>query len=79
MPQKSIEPFAAVTSARTLSKGQEDPGFTAVQDFLLRFGYLRPNTFKANQLDEPTEEGLLRFQRQHGLPPPVFLTIPPAT
>lgn len=68
MPQKTIEPFAAVKSARAISKGQEDPSFKPVQDFLLRFGYLRPNSFKANELDDPTSEGLTRFQRQHGLP-----------
>ncbi len=69
MPQKTIEPFAAIKSARSISKGQEDPGFKPVQDFLQRFGYLRARTFRANQLDDATAEALTRYQQFHGLAP----------
>jgi hypothetical protein len=69
MPQKTTEPFAAIKSARSLSRGQQDPAFKAVQDFLARFGYLRANTFSDAQLDDPTAEALARYQRRHGLAP----------
>lgn len=68
MAQKTTEPFAAVKAARSLAKGQQDPGFEAVQDFLQRFGYLRANSFQISRLDDVTAEGLTRYQRQHGLP-----------
>ena len=67
MAEKSIEPFAAIKSVRPMSKGQQDPGFKAVQDFLQRFGYLQVNTFKNNQLDDATAEGLARYQQRYGL------------
>lgn len=69
MPEKTTEPFAAIKSAHSMSRGQQDPGFKAVQDFLQRFGYLRANTFKNNQLDDTTAEGLARYQQRHGLAP----------
>ena len=49
MPDKTVQPFAAIKSVRSLSRGEEDPGFKVVQDFLQRFGYLRGGTFG----DEP--------------------------
>jgi hypothetical protein len=67
MSEKTAEPFAAVNSARSLSKGNEDPAFKAVQDFLERFGYLRPNAYRTNVLDEPTVEALTRYQQRQGL------------
>ena len=51
MSTQTIEPFGAIKSARTLSKGQQDPEFKAVQTFLERFGYLLPRAYKENQLD----------------------------
>jgi hypothetical protein len=67
MPDKKIEPFAAIKSVPSMSRGHEDPGFKAVQDFLRRFGYLRPGTFRDNALDDVTSEGLVRYQQRHGL------------
>lgn len=67
MPQKTIEPFLAIKAASLMSSSQQDPSFKVVQDFLQRFGYLRANTFKSNQLDDATAEGLARFQQRHGL------------
>jgi hypothetical protein len=67
MAQKTIQPFAAIKSAPLMSKGQQDPGFKAVQDFLQRFGYLRAQAFNGNQLDEPTADALARYQKQHGI------------
>jgi hypothetical protein len=69
MPQKTTEPFAAIKSARSMARGQEDPGFQAVQEYLQRFGYLKADTFRSSQLDDPTEEALKRFQERHGLQP----------
>ena len=68
MPDKTVEPFAAISSVRSLSRGEEDPGFKVVQDFLERFGYLRGGTFGESQLDEPTAEALARYQEYNGLP-----------
>ncbi|WP_321474218.1 matrixin family metalloprotease [uncultured Paludibaculum sp.] len=67
MPQKTIEPFPAVKAARAISKGQEDPGFQPVQEYLQRFGYLRANSFQTNRLDDATAEALAQFQQMHGL------------
>jgi hypothetical protein len=69
MPEKTIEPFAAIKSARSMSRGQEDPAFKPVQDFLQRFGYLRARTYRENQLDDATAEALARYQQRHGLAP----------
>ena len=69
MTNKTAEPFASVRSANLVSRGQEDPGFKPVQDFLQRFGYLKDGSFRASQLDETTSEGLAVFQKRHGLAP----------
>ena len=69
MPQKTIQPFAAIKSARSMSKGEQDPGFNAVQDFLQRFGYLQTQTFNSNQLDDATADAIARYQQQHGIAP----------
>ena len=52
MPEKTIEPFAAIRNAPSLSSGDEDPSFRSVQAFLQRFGYLRSNTFSESRLDD---------------------------
>jgi hypothetical protein len=67
MPEKNIEPFAAIKSVPALSRGQADPGFKAVQDFLRRFGYLRAGSFRADALDDVTSDALARYQQRHGL------------
>jgi hypothetical protein len=67
VPQKTIQPFAAIKSVRSMSQGEQDPGFKAVQDFLQRFGYLPAQTFNSSQLDDPTADALARYQKQHGL------------
>ncbi len=69
MPEKTNQAFAAIKSAHSMSRGQEDPGFKAVQDFLQRFGYLRADTFRASQLDDATSEALALYQRRNGLTP----------
>ena len=68
MPEKTVQPFAAIQTAPSLSRGEEDPGFKVVQDFLERFGYLGGNTFSESRLDDPTAEALARYQEYHGLP-----------
>ena len=40
MATKSIQAFPEIQAAPTLPKGQADPQFAAVQQFLARFGYL---------------------------------------
>jgi len=39
-----------------------------VQDYLQRFGYLRDETFRDGQLDDPTADALSRFQEYNHLP-----------
>jgi len=68
MPEKTIEPFAAIRSVPSLSKGEEAPEFQAVQDFLHRFGYMGARTASDNRLDDAAAEALASFQQQHGLP-----------
>jgi predicted Zn-dependent protease len=68
MSAKTVEPFAAIKSARAISKGQEDPTFEPVQEFLQRFGYLRAGAFRSRQLDDATSQALTRYQQFHGLP-----------
>ena len=68
MAQKTVQAFPAIKVAPTLSKGQESSQFRSVQDFLQRFGYLRPAGFRANQLDDSTAAALALYQRRHGLP-----------
>ena len=70
MPDKTIEPFAAVKAAPSMSRGQDDPAFKAVQDFLQRFGYVPAgDAFRDNRLDETTAEALALYQQRNGLPP----------
>ena len=40
MSEKTVQAFADIKIAPSLSKGEQSPEFTAVQDFLRRFGYL---------------------------------------
>jgi hypothetical protein len=67
MSTKTSEPFAAIKSARAISKGQEDPTFQPVQEFLQRFGYLRAGSYRARQLDDATSQALTRYQQFHRL------------
>lgn len=69
MTDKTKEPFAAIKSARSIAKGQEDPGFVAVQEFLQRFGYLKAGSYRSSQLDDQTAEALTKYQKQHGINP----------
>src|SRR5687768_16166825 len=69
MPDKTTDPFPAIKSAPPVAKNQEAPGFSAVQDFLQRFGYLQPGTFDDNKLDEATAEGIALYQQRQGLVP----------
>lgn len=68
MPDKTIPPFAAIQATPPLSRGEEDANFKVVQDYLERFGYLRPTAFTVGQVDDPTSEALARFQEFYGLP-----------
>jgi hypothetical protein len=67
MSQKTIDPFAVLRAIPSLSKGQEAPNFKAVQEFLQRFGYLKPRDYRENQLDTVTALALTRYQQLHSL------------
>jgi hypothetical protein len=66
MSEKTIQPFAAIKEVPSLSRGDEEPGFEAVQEFLRRFGYLDVSAI--NRLDDPTAEALSRYQQFNSLP-----------
>jgi hypothetical protein len=68
MSEKTVQAFADIKIAPSLSKGEQSPEFTAVQDFLRRFGYLPGVTVSKGRLDDPTSEGLARFQEFFDLP-----------
>lgn len=66
---KTARAFADVqTTPPLLARGQADATFPAVQTFLQRFGYLKPDTFGVGLLDDRTSEALAVFQERHGLP-----------
>ena len=67
MSKQSIEPFADVTATPLMATGEKDPGFTGVQDFLQRFGYLEPQMFNDGQIDDATATALAQYQARHGL------------
>ncbi|MEJ7846089.1 MAG: RICIN domain-containing protein [Acidimicrobiales bacterium] len=67
MSKQSIEPFADVKATPLMSTGEKDPGFTGVQDFLQRFGYLEPQMFNDGQIDDATATALTQYQVRHGL------------
>ena len=76
MATKSIQAFPEIQAAPTLPKGQADPQFAAVQQFLMRFGYLPSPGAGAGagpavadgQLDNRTSEALALYQKRHALP-----------
>ena len=57
-----------VQAVPTLAKGDSNPQFTLVHDFLRRFGYLPPTAESGPQLDERVSAALERYQKMHGLP-----------
>jgi hypothetical protein len=69
MTEKTIQAFAALRTIPSLSKGKEAPNFKVVQEYLQRFGYLRPRDYRENQLDTITALALTRYQQLHGLEP----------
>ena len=59
MPEeRTVQAFGAIKEAPALAQEEADPRFTAVQDFMRRFGYLPGDT----------SVGLARFQEFFGLP-----------
>jgi hypothetical protein len=68
MPNKTAPAFAGIMNVPSLARGEKDSDFAEVQDYLQRFGYVRRHAFTGGLLDDPTSEGLARFQEFFGLP-----------
>ncbi len=56
-------PVRKIDTIPSLKKGAKQENFRYVQEYLVRFGYLKPNTFTFDVLDEATSDGLKKFQR----------------
>jgi len=67
-PKTSVSVSPTVQSVPTLAKGESNPQFTLVHDFLKRFGYLPPTSVSGPQLDERVSSALALYQKRHGLP-----------
>ena len=68
MAPKTVPVSATVQQVPTLAKGESNPQFTLVHDFLKRFGYLPPNVASGPQLDDDVSEALALYQTRHSLP-----------
>jgi hypothetical protein len=65
--QYSSAPYLAAVD--NTAKGDRNPGFSTVQSYLERFGYLVPSTARElGVLDDPTEGALRNFQEFFHLP-----------
>ncbi|MDN5753786.1 MAG: matrilysin family metalloendoprotease [Nitrosospira sp.] len=67
--KQCVPPFAAIAKAEPAIKGARNPDLTAVQDFLIRFGYLEEGKCQAAELDSPTSEALIKYQEYYNLSP----------
>ncbi len=67
MTNKTVKAFVSIAEASPLAKGEHAPDFEPVQNFLQRFGYLRPGSFRGNRLDDETTEALTHYQDRQGL------------
>lgn len=65
--KQSVQPFAAIAKAEPAIKGARNPELIAVQDFLIRFGYLEEGNCQAAELDPPTSEALIKYQEYYNL------------
>lgn len=68
MAPKTVPVSQTVLGVPTLAKGESNPQFTLVHDFLKRFGYLPPNVKSGPQLDEAVSEALALYQKGTALP-----------
>ncbi len=67
MPDGRVEAFADIAKLPDLRHGDQSEALTAVQDYLLRFGYLRPGAFEGGLLDGTTSRALESYQERHAL------------
>jgi len=68
MAPKTVPVSPTVQGVPTLAKGDSNPQFTVVHDFLKRFGYLPPTAERGPQLDERVSAALALYQKGHALP-----------
>ena len=63
MESKTAKPFAAIGEVSPTQRGETNEGLKHVQDYLVRFGYLRAGSYNPGELDNETSVALQRFQR----------------
>jgi peptidoglycan hydrolase-like protein with peptidoglycan-binding domain len=69
MAENGVIAFPKIAELPPIAPGEERPEFRHVQEFLQRFGYLVPGAHPTGKVDEPSTEGLSKFQVFNGLEP----------
>ena len=68
MPHGQVEGFAQIADVPDLELGSENDKFGPVQDFLERFGYLEPGSYREGLLDGTTSVALATYQSRNAVP-----------
>ena len=66
MASKTLPAFEPIHRAAPVERGAQSKDLGSVQDFLVRFGYLKKGTYKSRRLDKQTSEALKNYQRANG-------------
>jgi peptidoglycan hydrolase-like protein with peptidoglycan-binding domain len=69
MAANGVTAFPQIAEVPPLTPGDENPEFRHVQEYLQRFGYLAPGAHPTGKVDDPSSEGLSKFQAFNGLAP----------
>lgn len=69
MAENDVIAFPMIAEVPPLTQGDEHPQLRHVQEYLQRFGYLVPGAHPTGRVDDPTTEGLSKFQVFNGLEP----------
>jgi len=67
MPDGRVTAFAAIADVPDLEIGREDTSFKSVQEFLARFGYLKPDSFESGVVDEVSSKALAAYQEHNAV------------
>lgn len=65
MPKRYRRVFKEIAQSPPIQLGEAHESLAHVQDYLLRFGYLKKGNFKASQLDKHTSNALAKYQRMN--------------
>jgi len=66
MPKKK-QPYSPISKVKLTRKNATSKGLSHVQQYLVRFGYLKPESYTADRLDNATSEALSKFQERFRL------------